>query len=58
MSIMNLMIIYIESKKEGAKFSQLNFDPNSNGKTISQSLNAFGELRDMQLGDNNLYGER
>lgn len=44
--------------KEGATFSQLNFDPNSNGMVISKSLNLFGELRDMQqLGQNSLYSE-
>ncbi|KAF0760009.1 non-lysosomal glucosylceramidase, partial [Aphis craccivora] len=41
--------------KEGAAFSQLNFDPKSNGMTISKSLNLFGELRDMQLGHSILY---
>ncbi|VVC26259.1 Hypothetical protein CINCED_3A006003 [Cinara cedri] len=42
--------------KEGATFSQLNFDPNSNGMIISKSLNLFGELRDMQqLNQNSLY---
>lgn len=57
------MLIYLYFKfnfliilqKEGVNFSQLNFDPNSNGMTISKSLNLFGELRDMQLDYNNLY---
>jgi hypothetical protein len=44
--------------KEGATFSQLNFDPKSNGMTISKSLNLFGELRDMQLGNSNIYSEQ
>lgn len=41
--------------QDGGSMSQLNFDPNSNGMSVTKSLNLFGELRSMPGKDNDLY---
>ncbi|XP_050524900.1 non-lysosomal glucosylceramidase isoform X2 [Daktulosphaira vitifoliae] len=41
--------------KHNGTFSQANFDPNSNGISISKSLKLFGELKAIEIDHNNMF---
>ncbi|XP_050440390.1 non-lysosomal glucosylceramidase isoform X2 [Adelges cooleyi] len=43
--------------KDRGTLSQLNFDPNSNGMSVSKSLKLFGELKEMGEKKDNLYSK-